>query len=145
MSNTQFKWKDEYAIGHQTIDSQHKGLLELGTLLEELIKKESELSDETFLIKLEEVCCDLIYYTEYHFRTEEDIMREYNFSEFQAHQKVHKKLVEKVSSVRKEILSGSILSAKQQLNFLLSSWLTDHIIQHDLQLKDLFGNSEMSL
>lgn len=45
MTASQFEWRDDYYIGHETIDSQHKGLLELGRLLEEVIERENELDE----------------------------------------------------------------------------------------------------
>ena len=81
------KWNDEYSIGIVEIDEQHKKLFELSEILNEATEI-NEIKD--ILLFLEE-------YMQFHFNTEESMMRKYNYELIEEHKKLHDDLKEKVT------------------------------------------------
>ena len=65
------EWKDEYSVGHEQIDSEHRQFIKLITRLEEL----NTLTDKTSLFKN---LAELEAYTRFHFTNEENTMRAAN-------------------------------------------------------------------
>ena len=73
------KWNDEYSIGIVEIDEQHKKLFELSEIFNEATEI-NEIKD--ILLFLEE-------YMQFHFNTEESMMRKYNYELIEEHKKLH--------------------------------------------------------
>ena len=67
------QWKDEYSVGVAEIDEQHKGVIELFTVIDTAIDNREGWSDVFF--KLEQ----LREHARFHFALEESLMRMHDY------------------------------------------------------------------
>ncbi|MDP4091436.1 MAG: hemerythrin domain-containing protein, partial [Bacillota bacterium] len=93
------KWKDEYSIGVELIDAQHKHLFEIGNEAYEL------LNNDTYLDKYDrivQVLMDLKQYTIYHFKSEEDYMLSISYRKYFSQKVEHEDFIKKINEVNLE-------------------------------------------
>ncbi|WP_320170081.1 hemerythrin domain-containing protein [Maridesulfovibrio sp.] len=105
------------------LDSQHQTFL---TILEKI-----KNCDRTDSEKLATLIDELHLYTLYHFETEEKLLKESKVENFEAHQKKHNLLTEKIEEYRLENLTDSCLLAQGMCDFL-EKWLFEHILETDM-------------
>jgi hemerythrin-like metal-binding protein len=114
-----FKWKTEYELGIRIIDEQHIKLVEYISDLY-AITLETDKTQKT-----KEVIDRLFEYTEQHFVFEENILKDAQYPDFNAHQLTHKKFINQLIEYRQKFNEGKIVPA--QLVVFLKDWLIQHI------------------
>ncbi len=127
------KWNDEYSIGIVEIDEQHKKLFELSEILNEATEI-NEIKD--ILLFLEE-------YMQFHFNTEESMMRKYNYELIEEHKKLHDDLKEKVTGYIELYFLGNY-SFIEELEEVVQEWIYEHILEEDRKYKEFFKNKNIT-
>ncbi len=123
-----FQWKERYNLGIAEIDSQHKKLFEIGSRVYELaISNDSYDHYDEVLGMLNE----LLEYTEYHFNYEEEIMKKYNYVEFNQQKEDHEYYVQKIKSIASKDIDADQQKAIIEIVDFLSEWISSHIIFSD--------------
>lgn len=117
------EWKDNFNIGIDVIDHQHRQILEYINALED-IRKTGERD------KIQDVLEDLIDYTQSHFTFEENLLAQVNYEYLPSHKGIHDLFVKRLNDYRKRFEAGE--AVENDLYRLLSKWLINHI-QHDDQ------------
>jgi len=122
------KWKDEYSIGVEKIDLQHKHLFEIANRIYETLKNQFCIDKYD---KILEILKELEEYTIYHFKEEEDYMKEIGYENYFLHKIEHQKFINKLKETDLEKIDfnqdGYLLDL---LNFI-SDWLVKHILKDD--------------
>ncbi|NVK18853.1 MAG: hemerythrin family protein [Methylocystaceae bacterium] len=132
----QIEWKDDYNIGIPQIDRQHQQLVAL-------INRLARAEDEGGMIAY--VFDDLDLYVKEHFRAEEDLLRAFDYADFQAHKIEHRTFEEWLSAVRQSFnLGGSSAHLiAESMNAYLRNWLINHILESDMAYRDtVVGNKK---
>ncbi len=124
-----FKWKDEYSVGIESIDQQHRKLLNLINLLQTATTYSTGGGYER------EALDKLVDYTVTHFSYEEEMMQKYDYPDFEAHKKQHEKMIEAVGSILKQYEENPDSAMRDAHNFL-KDWLIQHIKGTDKQYSD---------
>lgn len=126
-----FEWKEEYSVGVQLIDDQHKvfiGIInELYTAIME--KKEKTILDDVFR--------QLVAYTQFHFQTEERYFDEFQYEGSEEHKVAHKKLCDQIAEL--ETKRESIMENPFELMDFLEDWLVGHIMGMDKKYGPCFN------
>jgi hemerythrin len=123
MQKNFFPWKDNYSLGIEEIDNQHKKLfLLINQLYTSFIEKKS---DEV----LNEILKELLDYARYHFDTEEKFLNEINYPKIKEHTAIHEDFTSKAVEFRHSFRKGSIITSSV-MNFL-RKWVSDHILIAD--------------
>ena len=119
-----FAWKDDYALGVDVIDKQHKRLVELIDQLFSAMKtgKGREVTAK--------VLGELDDYTQTHFRQEEDLMRKGGYPDFTPHLGKHEAFVKKLNGYRQDHAAGKLALNVELMNWL-RDWLKSHILETD--------------
>ena len=134
-------WRDALSVDNGPIDADHKYLIEL---INELTGLEGTTSlDERFV----EILGELKKYTKVHFRREEALQKAADFPECDEHEKEHADLERKLDAIirvaKKEIDKGATRNQSkiilEQTQKFLKTWLLQHVIGHDLKMKDYVG------
>lgn len=128
-TNDIFRWSDGFAIGLGIVDEQHRKLV---SLLNELAQiHTSKASDENLLRVFDE----LVSYTAYHFKTEEDLMEQVavRLEHADAHRRVHRLFVDKALEARANANQAPREVTGEVLAFL-TNWLIQHILGMDRRL-----------
>ena len=121
MASTQFvEWKDEYSVGIDSIDQQHKKLLNLINQLQTAV--DYSTGDEFERDALDE----LVDYTKTHFSYEEGLMRDNEYPDFEPHKAQHEKMLKKVEEVLAEYEQDHDTAMSNAAEYL-KDWLINHI------------------
>jgi len=125
----QIEWLDQYSVGVESIDNQHKELFErVNRLLNACAQGEGKKV-------LPEVLDFLGDYVVFHFSTEEKYMKEYLYPDYLTHKKEHDSFVETYKKFREEIeKEGAGVAAVIKTNKLIVDWLKNHILGTDRKL-----------
>ncbi len=125
------EWKDDYSVGVEEIDNQHKRMIDIVNKLHQAMldgKSKEILSD---IIK------ELKDYTVYHFSTEEKYFDMYDYPEKDDHKKEHNDFVERVKEIEQEFKEGKIFISVKIMNFL-KDWIKNHILGTDKKYAPFF-------
>lgn len=112
------KWANEYSIGIEEIDNQHKELLALFSAVEDQVKTDQGWSAVHYSI------LKVIDFARFHFRFEEALMRLYGYPDYEQHCKDHRRILVQAD----EIISDSLrASAQDDVATYFRDWLVKHI------------------
>jgi len=129
-----FEWEDRFSVGIHGIDEQHRRLFGLINKLHDVIERcENRATLEAVLCELETVTtviAELIDYAQYHFTTEEDYMRRYEFPESATHQAEHQQFVERVRDYQRRFEQKRTRISLEIAEFLVN-WWRNHILHSD--------------
>ena len=117
-------WKDEYSLGNDVIDTQHKFLFQMLNELAEAGPGDKESAAYICLSRMEK-------YAQDHFRDEENFMRENNYPGLEQHIRAHEGFMVRVSDYQEAVFGGYVPFA-DMLEFL-KNWLVEHILVIDRQ------------
>lgn len=122
-----FYWHDSLATGIDEIDQQHRILV---GMLEELRAAYCSKQDYTLLSK---IILALSEYTEYHFGTEEKLMRQHNYPYITSHLAEHDEFHSRSVQFLFEFVEDKEELSTHVLHYL-SDWLVRHIMGTDKRL-----------
>lgn len=118
------QWNSTLSVNINQIDNQHMKLVELVNTLHDRMKEGKGKA------ALSGILNELTNYTVYHFKTEEDLFRKYNYPQTDAHLKEHDALVQQVVKLKADFDNGKSVLTLDVMNFL-KDWLTLHIMGND--------------
>jgi hemerythrin len=121
------EWKPEYSVGNQTLDLQHKRLLELCKRLSAYECDMSKHSIDAFHVILN----DLAFYASKHFETEEQVLRQIGYPKLPDQKKEHEQYGEKLIEFLFAAMNGQI--DKTTLQDYLETWWINHILVSDME------------
>lgn len=120
------KWNEKLSVKINSIDDQHKILINMINEFYEMIGDKSNDELISALIK------KMKEYTVVHFSYEEKLFKEYNYSDFETHKKEHQGFVDKVIDLEKRFNDGKIIMSFEITKFL-KDWLIKHIQGTDMK------------
>lgn len=122
MSNEEifFKWSPDYSVNIQTIDNQHR---ELVNILNRLFIAVSRREGDKVIAGILDA---LMSYTQTHFALEERLMRLAGYKDIEAHIEEHRKLLSQLDRLCKKYLLDEKPIHFEMLSFL-KVWLREHI------------------
>jgi hemerythrin len=120
------EWTASLSVGVTEIDEQHQRIF---SIIDELSKEREDAMDSASVLA---ILRQLVDYSDYHFRSEDDYMIENSYPLFLSHRKEHlvyiRKMGDLIDALEKK---GSSLS-EDILEFLYNWWQT-HIVGSDLK------------
>ena len=135
--NDAFVWKEEYSVGVETLDLDHKKLLNLlnqfNTAYNYAMSEEYEL----------EALKDLTAYTKYHFTREEKMMADSGYPDLEAHKKQHQIMIDEINKVEEKYQEMGH-DAFEEVSEFLTDWLINHINGTDKQYSEHLNNNGFS-
>lgn len=126
------EWSNNYSVGVELIDDQHKHFVGIMNMLYKEIQTKS--TDRIPLIINE-----LVAYADTHFETEEKYFDEFKYDGTQEHKEEHKKLREKINEFLSHKDNDSLEFAFELLDFL-ENWLVDHLANMDKKYTKCFND-----
>lgn len=128
-------WREQYRVGVTRIDEEHRYLFDLINAFHD---EHCGSADDSALAK---ILNQLVQYAEQHFRHEEAIMEKNKYPAHAEHCGLHEDLYLTIFRISEQLGAGSVRVDIETVRFI-RSWLTDHIIQHDLQFADYMARKE---
>ncbi|MEG3638485.1 bacteriohemerythrin [Magnetococcus sp. PR-3] len=126
------RWKSSYETGFESIDGDHKRLVELINQLHAAMVtgSSSQIMDE--LVE------GLINYGVVHFQREERLFEQYGYPDRVAHIRSHETFKQYVTKKREELAKGANINLSKEVIAYLEEWLIKHIIHEDMAYKAFF-------
>jgi hemerythrin-like metal-binding protein len=118
------KWRESYETGVQSMDRQHRKLIELINELYRVLRKEKTG------VEIEQVLTGLTAYAEKHLKNEEEILKVNGYSDFAAHMEIHRGYRDKVAELIAESTKDNDVAVKDTYIFLRRWWM-EHIVAED--------------
>lgn len=127
---TIFRWHDHYAIGHDTVDAQHRKLIDIINNLHSLLNNDEPDHPREGAAS---VFDQLAEYVVMHFAYEEQLMVDagYPIEKVVAHKMQHNVLLGRVQQVVHAYEEGDKEVLEELLPFLYGDWLIEHICHSD--------------
>ena len=122
------KWKDEYSIGVDSVDEQHKELFEIANRSYDLLR--NQLITDKYG-KIIEIIDELKNYTIYHFKAEENYMQEIGYKKFLSQKVAHNDFLEKMDNIDVEQIDDGQNEYLRGILDFVSEWLVEHILKED--------------
>lgn len=119
-------WKDAYNVGIDSIDQQHRKLV---NLINQLTTAVDYSTGENFE---REALAELVDYTKTHFSYEEALMEDNGYPDFEAHRAQHKAMIAEVDKVLAEYEKDHDKAMSHAVDYL-QGWLINHINGTDKQ------------
>ena len=121
-------WSDDYLIGVDEIDEQHKGFFEAAhRLYDYILNCEGEKVVEESVEFLRD-------YAGKHFRTEEAFMEKHNFPGLEAHKKLHADFFGGLDMLTEDLrVFGPSQHLADRALEIAQDWLIEHIAEEDAQ------------
>ncbi len=117
-------WKDSYEVGISTIDLQHQNLFNVINAFYQGIEKKSNREAMLSLIN------ELKKYSQYHFDSEEALMKQFDFIGYASHKKEHEKFVNMIDEFEERYKNGHMVLSLEVTAFL-QDWVQSHILKKD--------------
>jgi len=117
-------WNENYSVGVEEMDSQHKMLIEMINDLIDLAEREAEPSEVSYMI------IRMANYSLHHLSREEELMSAANYADFDEHLKLHNEYRLNIENLCSAENFGITPTAPALLEYL-ASWLTNHILVED--------------
>lgn len=120
-------WRDSFKLNVHEIDSQHE---EMAGLVEGLYEAVAAKED---MEQVNRILSDLVDYTREHFFTEERLMREHDYPQYDQHKEEHDELLKQLEFFSQEAMRRTLSIG--QFDFDLSrDWFIKHIEDCDKAL-----------
>lgn len=119
------EWTDELSVGIDSIDEQHKKLVNMINALNDamLTNSSHELLGKIFT--------GLAAYTQKHFAYEENMFAEYGYTDSEEHKRQHNELIAQVVELKERFIEDPQGTMSADLMLFLKRWLTNHIMRTD--------------
>lgn len=122
------EWRDEFSVGNNEIDTQHKKLFQIAGKAYTLLKDDLVTDKYDQIISILQELKD---YTVYHFSFEEEYMKSIGYKRLLSHKVLHDDFIERINNVNLNAIdenqSKYIL---ETLDFIVS-WIGEHILGND--------------
>lgn len=121
-------WSDDYLLGVDAIDAQHKGFFDAThRLYDSILNCEGEKAVEETLEFLRD-------YASRHFQAEEAFMQKHGFPQLEYHKRLHVEFFEALDMLLDELrVFGPSQDLAERALVIAQDWLIDHIIDEDTQ------------
>ncbi len=119
------EWTAELSVGIESIDEQHKKLVNMINALNDamLTNSSNELLGKIFT--------GLAAYTQKHFAYEENMFAEYGYTDSEEHKRQHNELIAQVVELKEKFIENPQGTMSADLMLFLKRWLTNHIMRTD--------------
>ena len=117
-------WIEEYSIGNEEIDEQHKVLF---AMINDFFHQDNK---EAAILLFQ----SLSSYIDLHFEAEENLLRQINYPDTEEHIKKHGELREKFHLLRGK-LDDYDIDVHHKIAMFLYNWLAKHILKADMEYK----------
>lgn len=129
------EWDDNLKTGVFAIDEQHQELLVMLNRFDRFRQ-----GKKSFCEAFEE----LKKYMQVHFKTEEDFMKNANYSEMEEHKKCHDKFVEEIYKIEEKInQTENINCIGDELSKFATDWVIKHYSNEDVKLANYIKKSQI--
>lgn len=131
-------WKEDYALGVEQLDHQHRELFEAVNLLTDALERSNKENSRM-------ACIDALTYLEnytiVHFGDEEEYQRSIGYVDYLHHKRQHDAFLKTLSYMKYELMESDFSpSAVRRFAGTLTSWLVYHVTNSDQNIVGKYKN-----
>jgi hemerythrin len=126
-----FSWKQDYVLGVQVIDEQHKKLFEIAERAYGLLKDDFRTDKYDEIVR---IIGELKEYTIFHFKTEEEYMMSIGYRKLLSHKVFHNDFIENINNVKLSNIDNNQDEYIMELLGFVAKWIDEHILEQDKQI-----------
>ena len=123
-------WQKHYEVGIPAIDEQHKKLVGMISRLRDSFDEDG--GDQGGPV-IGQILKELVEYTQYHFKFEEEYMARMKYPDLESHRKMHKGMIRQIREILLNLREGGDLTRAELIEFL-QNWLVGHIVAEDKKI-----------
>ena len=124
---TLINWTDEFRLGIDEVDAEHKSLIELINGLYDVMQVGADY------VQVVELLGEIYSQIAVHFAHEEDLMRKSGYARFEEHREDHETLLDDLREIMDEVEADGTFDVIE-LSSDLNRWFVDHFRTHDARL-----------
>jgi hemerythrin len=124
-------WNESLSVGVEEIDRQHKQLV---NMLNQLLGMDGITVDSE---TISDTLTRMTDYADYHFTSEEKLMREQDYPEYEVHRREHIEFMRKTALLSMGTMTYQKTIPTEMLEYL-KTWLIEHILKSDMKYKQFF-------
>lgn len=132
---TLIDWRDEFEIGIESVDHEHKELIELINALH------ANLAGDTSIESVSVFLGEIFSRISAHFALEEKVMRDLRYDEIDAHKEDHETLLDDIREIMDAHEAGEYVDFEDLLSDHLQAWFTEHFRTRDARLHKFLEHS----
>ncbi|SHG82597.1 hemerythrin [Thermosyntropha lipolytica DSM 11003] len=125
-------WKEDYTIGVEHIDEQHRRLFEIAGRAYQVMRDDVSIDKYDQIVAILQ---ELKEYTVYHFQSEEEYMQSIGYKKFLSHKVEHNDFIEKINSIDLEKVDEEQDKFILELLDFIVNWIDKHILGMDKMIK----------
>ncbi len=125
------EFTDEYLIGIDLIDREHRELFNIVGQAQQLVKS---FDSTTGYDQFTDLLHKLRIYTAEHFSDEEEYMEKIHYKDLPAQKRAHNAFIDKLDSIGPDELEDAPEEYLQELLEFLTGWLINHILSSDKKI-----------
>lgn len=122
------EWRDEFLLGIEEIDKQHRQLFRIATDIHALLKNQLITDKYDQILKL---ISELKDYTIFHFNSEEQYMQSIGYRKFFSHKVEHNDFIEKINNVDLDKIDRDHEQYLLDILEFVVNWISVHILETD--------------
>lgn len=115
-------WDDAYSVGHGKIDEEHKRLFEIAKEIHGCEKSTTAVM---------EIVKELVRYTKFHFRNEENYMRSIEFPNLEEHISIHRQIIDTLNDLIDKIKKLPVEEIIKNVSDFIYNSVLQHILVED--------------
>lgn len=123
-----FQWKEEYKLGVDFVDEQHKKLFEISSRAYELLNNSLAIDKYD---RIMEIISELKDYTVFHFSQEEEYLAKNNYKKLLSHKIEHDAFIRKFAEIDLNKVEYQQDAYILEILEFLSKWIIEHILVRD--------------
>lgn len=123
-STNEISWINEYSVGNDLMDTQHKVLF---SLINDFFMDDGK---ETIQLTFEKIS----KYIKLHFKSEEKLLKEINYPKCSEHIQKHRALADKFGQIKQKLNTYNP-EEYDKIALFLYRWLANHILKEDMDYK----------
>ena len=124
---TLIKWTDEFSVGIDEVDEEHRALIELINGLYDVMQVGADY------VQVVELLGEIYSQIAVHFAHEEDMMRDTGYARYEEHREDHETLLDDLREIMDEVEADGSFDTIE-LSSDLNRWFMDHFRTHDARL-----------
>lgn len=127
------QWSEKFSVGVEELDQQHQQLIKM---LNRLISTPETM--DTHSETISEILQAMTRYAQEHFKTEEKLLRAYDYPDLEKHKLEHIAYRKKTLDFSTATIVG-VESVPEILLAYLADWWVHHILDEDMKYKSFFA------
>lgn len=120
------EWDDSYLLGVPEIDDQHKKLIAIANELYDVVTGD----EADYKAKMPGILKKLTDYTQYHFKSEEELQKQIGYAGLEAHKNTHNFFIKEVEFQIKRLSAENKSTVLSFYNYI-AGWVFNHIAKAD--------------